>query len=81
MKKTLFIAAAALSMALGAHAEVKISGKNTQAVTVKNGAVVNMANGNLAEAKQNLASNKGNVARRAEPMGDPHTGAPVAAQW
>lgn len=61
MKKTLFIAAAALSMALGAHAEVKISGKNTQAVTVKNGAVVNMANGNLAEAKQNLASNKGNV--------------------
>jgi uncharacterized protein YjlB len=61
MKKTLFIAAAALSMALGAQAEVKIGSKNTQSVTVKNGAVLNMANGNLAEAKQNLASNKGNV--------------------
>ena len=61
MKKSIIFAAAALSFALGVQAEVKIGGNNKQSVTVKNGAVVNMANGAMATAKQNLASNKGKV--------------------
>lgn len=60
MKKSIIIACAALAMAAGAQAEIKIGGKNTQKVDVK-GAVNNMAIGVGAKATQNLASNKGDV--------------------
>ncbi len=50
-----------MAIAFAAQAEVKIGGNNDQKVTVKNGAVANMAIGVGAQAKQNLASNKGKV--------------------
>ena len=61
MKKVIAILVSGVAIALSAQAEVKIKGNNDQKVTVKNGAVSNMAIGAGAQAKQNLASNKGNV--------------------
>ena len=61
MKKSIAILVAGLALGVAAQAEVKIGGNNKQTVTVKNGAVLNAAIGAGAQAKQNLASNKGNV--------------------
>ena len=61
MKKVIAVLVSGLALAFAAQAEVKIGGNNDQNVTVKNGAVANMAIGPAAQAKQNLASNKGNV--------------------
>lgn len=61
MKKFLAVLVSVSAMVMSAQAEVKIKGNNDQKVTVKNGAVANMAIGAGATAKQNLASNKGNV--------------------
>lgn len=60
MKKALALIISGLVLATGAQAEVKIGGKNTQKVTVENGAIANMAFG-ASTAKQNIASNKGKV--------------------
>ena len=61
MKKVIAVLVSGMALAFAAQAEVKIGGNNDQKVTVKNGAVANMAIGPAAQAKQNLASNKGNV--------------------
>lgn len=62
MQKMIAVAIAAAALfSTTAFAEVKIGGNNEQKVTVTNGAVANMAIGAGAKAKQNLASNKGNV--------------------
>ncbi len=61
MKKTVAMIACGLLLGASVQAEVKIGGNNKQTVTVKNGAVLNAAVGPGAQAKQNLASNKGNV--------------------
>jgi uncharacterized protein YjlB len=63
MKQAILVSlvAAAAMVSGAAMAEVKISGKNTQTVTIKNGAVLNAAIGAGATARQNLASNAGTV--------------------
>ena len=61
MKKVIAVLVSGMVIAFAAQAEVKIGGNNDQKVTVKNGAVANMAIGVGAQAKQNLASNKGKV--------------------
>ncbi len=60
MKKTIILAAMVMAVSVGAQAEIKIGGKNSQKVDVK-GAVNNMAIGVGSKATQNLASNKGDV--------------------
>ena len=59
MKKVIAVLVSGLALAFAAQAEVKIGGNNDQKVTVKNGAVANMAIGPAAKAEQNLASNDG----------------------
>lgn len=61
MKKFIAVLVSGVAIAFAAQAEVKIKGNNEQKVTVKNGAVANMAIGAGATATQNLASNKGKV--------------------
>ena len=59
MKKFFAVLVSVSAIALSAQAEVKIKGNNDQKVTVKNGAVANMAIGAMTKAEQNLASNDG----------------------
>ena len=59
MKKVIAVLVSGMAIAFAAQAEVKIGGNNDQKVTVKNGAVANMAIGAMTKAEQNLASNDG----------------------
>jgi metal-dependent HD superfamily phosphatase/phosphodiesterase len=61
MKKVAFVAAALVLASGSALAQVKIKGNNEQTVTIKNGGVANVAGGMGAEARTNIASNKGKV--------------------
>jgi uncharacterized protein YjlB len=62
MNKTIItLATVSLVLSGTAFAQVKIGGKNDQQVDVKNGAIINSAAGAASQARQNIASNKGNV--------------------
>ena len=53
---------ATAAMAAGpSPAEIEIAGKSTQVAVLHTSAVLNVANGSMSNAQQNLASNAGNV--------------------
>ncbi|BBH12250.1 hypothetical protein [Chromobacterium haemolyticum] len=60
MKKLIAIAIMA-GFTSAAYAKVEIKGNNTQAVKVKNGAILNMSSGMVSKAKLSAASVEGNV--------------------